>query len=344
MQFRRVCLFAENRGLAMMNLTFQVFEAEMVGLIGLNDAGKSSFIDLMLGQAEATGGEIVLEGADYRPKSIEQANRRGVYHISRHSKLIDALSPEDNLTVIKGDIAGWRLTRRAESLQKLRELLEETGLTEMCARDVAQLTNVEKYLLEILKAMLNVAKLLLLSDILDIFDHEEDYLRLCALLERLHERGIAVVNISNRFHKILQYADRTFIFSQGRLVKTLYREEINRGTLERCLIAPENLSRMDYKPRLAGNGSELLRIEKLELGDCVCEPIPVFDREVLGIYDDGAFSERLCRELFSEGPKTARLYVEGKQVRYGKYWELFECRVGLFPQYYNNMYYCNMTA
>ena len=60
--------------------------------------------------------------------------------------------------------------------------------------------------------------------------------------------------------------------------------------------------------------------------------------------DDGAFSERLCRELFSEGPKTARLYVEGKQVRYGKYWELFECRVGLFPQYYNNMYYCNMTA
>jgi len=344
LQYRKVCLSAESRGVTMINLTFQVFEAEMIGLIGLNDAGKSSFIDLMLGQAEVTSGEILLQGAVYRPKSIQEANQRGVYHVSRHSKLINAFSPEENLSVVRGGLAGWRLAKRAGVLANLRELLHANGLAELSEREVAQMTQAEKYLLEIVKATLNGARLLLLSDIQYIFGQEEDYPHFNALLDNLQQRGVTIVSILSRFHKTLLHTDRTFIFSRGRLVKTLYREEIDRETLEHYLIAPENLNRLSYRSRFTNNGAELLRIEMLEMEGHVCEPISVFQGEVLGIYDDGTFGERLCRELFYEDTKSARVFFEGNQVRHGKYWKLFEYRVGLFPQYYNNMYYSNMTA
>lgn len=318
-------------------------EGERIGLIGLNDAGKKNFVDLLLGEQEVTDGQIQLCSRPCEPQSIDQANRCGVYHISRYTKLIDALSLEENMTIMDGSLHLFAHARQTAKLKKLQHLLEEAGFSEYRNMPVAKMPPAQKYLLEVLKAVLLGAKVLLLSDVLYVFDHKEDYSRLLDMLDFVQKKMITVVYISNRFRELLQSMDKVLVLQQGRLIKTFYQDTFSRTALEECLRVSDAKPLPPRSP-LPAPQAEIMRVEGLRVGATVCDPLVLYAGEILGIYDDGTFAEVFTTELFGEGEKTARVYVDHKLVSHANYRNLYKHRIGLLHQVADRVYYENMSV
>lgn len=343
LRFQGVCVESKSHAYRIRNLTFYALEGERIGLIGLNDAGKKNFVDLLLGELEVTDGQIQLCSQPYGPQSIDQANRCGVYHISRYTKLIDALSLEENMTIMNGGAHLFAHAKQTAKLKKMQELLEEAGYAECKNTPVDKMTPAQKYLLEVLKAVLLGAKVILLSDVLYVFDHKEDYSRLLDMLDFVQKKMITVVYISNRFRELLQSMDKVLVLQQGRLIKTFYQDTFSRTALEECLRVSEAEPLPPRSP-LPAPQEEIMRIEGLRIGSTVCAPLVLYAGEILGIYDDGIFAEVFTTELFAEGEKTARVYVDHKLVPHANYRNLYKHRIGLLHQVADRVYYENMSV
>ncbi|HWR22704.1 MAG TPA: ATP-binding cassette domain-containing protein [Feifaniaceae bacterium] len=343
LQFRNVCMVEDDRRL-LSGLNFQVFAGEIVGLIGLNDTGKSALVKLLMGEAEPTGGTILLENREYGAASVAQARQAGIYYVMRNSTMVDSLSVVENLCLMNGAVAGRRIFRRKSQGEYVSEILEKYGLGGLCKKSVLSLTPTEKYLLEIVKAGMNGGKLIILSDLFYVFDHEDSHTELIALCRKLKQEKISFMVIGNRFNSTLSVADRIIMLSRGRVARTLYQGGFNREEFDNYLFGNERFRRNAVRCRPDRVGEECFSIRGLRITDEQTLDVKAHCGEVLGVYDDGVLGDLICRLLFYGADLADGVYVNRKPVAARDYWNVFQAGIGLVPDQCNDVLFLDQDA
>ncbi|MBK1711963.1 ABC transporter ATP-binding protein [Rubrivivax gelatinosus] len=186
------------------------------GIVGENGAGKSTLMAILYGFHPADEGTIEVDGRPARIASARDAIALGIGMVHQHFMLVETLSALDN--VLLGAEDGWHLGRaRAALRMKLDALIAETGLQVRLDATVAELPVGERQRLEILKALVRGARILILDEPTAVLTPQETE-QLFATLARLRERGTTVLLITHKLGEILALCDAVTVMRAGRVV------------------------------------------------------------------------------------------------------------------------------
>lgn len=186
------------------------------GIVGENGAGKSTLMSVLYGFHEADAGTITIDGAPVRIRSSREAIALGIGMVHQHFMLVEPFSALDN--ILLGAEPHWLLARsRTQLRRELEALMHDTGLQVRLDVAVEDLPVGERQRLEILKALVRGARILILDEPTAVLTPQETE-QLFVTLRGLRERGTTILLITHKLREIVSLCDAVTVMRGGRVV------------------------------------------------------------------------------------------------------------------------------
>ncbi|MDQ0455613.1 ABC transporter ATP-binding protein [Rhizobium paknamense] len=195
-------------------IDLDVFAGEIVGLLGENGSGKSTLMKVLFGMVEADGGGIVFRGRELSGHRPGEAMALGIAMIHQHFMLVEAMTVLDN--VMLGWPAAGKLLKRREIAEKIRETSRRLGLDLDPDATVADLPLGRRQRIEILKAVLRDADLLILDEPTSNLAPTE-VRDLLVILKRLRGEGKGIIFITHKMPEVIEVCDKVVVLRAGRV-------------------------------------------------------------------------------------------------------------------------------
>jgi general nucleoside transport system ATP-binding protein len=231
---------------------------EILGLLGENGSGKSTLMKVLFGLIAPDAGSIMLRGrplAGHRPAG---AMARGVAMIHQHFMLVDAM------TVVENVMLGWpeagRILRRSEMAKRVREESLRYGLGLDPDALIADLPLGRRQRVEILKAVLRDAELLILDEPTSNLAPSE-VAELLSILRRLRAEGKGIVFITHKLPEVLEVCDRVVVLRLGRVAGRARIGDVTRADLATMMVGRDVTT--PHAPRTAPQGAIRLSVDRL---------------------------------------------------------------------------------
>lgn len=199
---------------ALKDIDLEIEKGEIHGLVGENGAGKSTLIKILTGVYSLDGGEIYWNDKAVSIKNPVESREIGINVIHQDHVLIPAFNSVENVYLgmeypIKGGKICWKLME-----ENVRKKAEELGIEIDFSRAASELTPPQKTCLEIVRAMMTDCQLLILDEpTASLTDKESEIL--FGIIQRLKEKGTAILYVTHRMDEIFRLTDRVTIFKNG---------------------------------------------------------------------------------------------------------------------------------
>src|SRR6202167_4383806 len=214
-------------------IDLDLFAAEIHALLGENGAGKSTLVKVMYGVIQPSAGELRWMGQKVVLAGPSAARDLGIGMVFQHFTLFE------NLTVAENVALGLPPT---ESFSAISERLEETarvyGLPLDPKREVWQLSVGERQRIEIVRALLQNPKLLILDEPTSVLTPQEADL-LFLVLDRLKAEGRAILYISHKLEEVKRLCDTATILRGGKKVATCNPHQETAASLARMMVGAD---------------------------------------------------------------------------------------------------------
>ncbi len=231
---------------------------EILGLLGENGSGKSTLMKVLFGLIAPDSGSIVLGGQRLVRHRPADAMARGVAMIHQHFMLVDAM------TVVENVMLGWpeagRILRRREMTRRVREESLRYGLGLDPDALVADLPLGRRQRVEILKAVLRDAHLLILDEPTSNLAPSE-VSELLSILRRLRSEGKGIVFITHKLPEVLEVCDRVVVLRLGRVSGSAHIGDVTRAELATMMVGRDVTT--PHAIRRAGQGAIRLAVDRL---------------------------------------------------------------------------------
>ncbi|EIU1439359.1 TPA: sugar ABC transporter ATP-binding protein [Pseudomonas aeruginosa] len=241
-------------------IDLQLFGGEVLALTGENGAGKSTLSKIVGGLERPGAGSLELLGRPYAPGSRREAEALGVRMVMQELNLLPTLSVAENLFL--HDLprcAGWIDRRRLRAAA--REAMAQVGLEAIDPDTlVGDLGIGHQQMVEIARNLIGDCRLLILDEPTAMLTAREVDM-LFEQVERLRERGVAIVYISHRLEELARISQRIAVLRDGRLVCVEPIKRYDADQLVTLMVGRELGERFDLGPRQIG--APLLRVERL---------------------------------------------------------------------------------
>jgi branched-chain amino acid transport system permease protein len=207
---------------ALQDVSFDVREGEILGVIGPNGSGKSTFINICSGIVRADAGTMRLGSEDIARLPAWDIHARGVARIFQNVRLWDSM------TVLENVMLAWRGNGAdVEAEAAARQALAGMGIGFLAHRRAADLSFGQSRLVELARATVNKPKLLLL-------DEPAAGLRgglvmeLAGILQRLRQQGTTVLVVEHRIKLVMAMCDRVVVLNLGEKIAEGRPDEIQK--------------------------------------------------------------------------------------------------------------------
>lgn len=200
---------------ALTEVELEVHAGEVVALVGDNGAGKSTLVKAIAGVHPVDGGVIEWRGAPVRVDKPHDARELGIATVYQDLALCD------NLDVVGNLFLGRELRRHAvldevEMERRSRELLTTLSIRIPSVRiPIASLSGGQRQTVAIARSLLGDPGLVILDEPTAALGVEQTA-QVLDLVERLRERGLAVILVSHNMADVKAVADRVAVLRLGR--------------------------------------------------------------------------------------------------------------------------------
>ena len=205
---------------ALDGVSFAVEAGQFHAIVGENGAGKSTLMKVLSGvyPTGSYSGEIFIDGAERRFRSVRESEDAGVAIIFQELSLVKELTVGENIFLGKeparlGVIDWPRLYHQAS------KLLQDLHLPIDPRTETGRLGIGQQQLVEIAKALSKNARILVLDEPTAALT-ESEVETLFAILRKLKNRGVGMVYISHKLDEVFAMADRVTVLRDGRTVGT----------------------------------------------------------------------------------------------------------------------------
>ena len=188
-------------------------KGEMLGLLGSNGAGKSTFMNIVLGILKPDFGDVFLGNTKLTALAIHERAKLGLAFLPQQSSIFRGLTVYENLLAI-AQIAKKKTKQQKEIVEKL---MTEFSITHLKDVKATALSGGEVRRVEIARCLINNPSVLLLDepfagvDLLALQDIK-------SLLLKLQKRGCAVLVTDHNASQLLSIVDRAYVISNGTIV------------------------------------------------------------------------------------------------------------------------------
>lgn len=307
---------------ALDDVDFTLERGEIHALLGVNGAGKSTFIKILSGVYTKDEGTIDIDGRAVEFRSPRDALAEGVAAVQQHPELVADLTGYENIFLgLEGARRGFfsRIDRQAMK-QRGDALLARFPVNIDLSRRVATMSMVEREIVAVLQALSrdNIRVLILDEPTSTLTEVEKGVL--FSLMATLRASGISIVYITHRLEEVMEIADRLTVFRGGRRIVTMTAEHARtQGISLAELMLGETLDNI-YPPKREPGLSEdtVFAVEGLHIPG-VLENVRFEVRrgEILGVFGlVGSGLDELSKALFGAAGHTAgTIRVNGLEVR-----------------------------
>ena len=215
-------------------ISLSLARGEVLALLGENGAGKSTLVSILFGHYVADEGSIWVQGRPLPPGQPRASLAAGIGMVHQHFTLADNLSVLDN--VMLGTESLWQpFSRRAAARQRLLDEGRRFGLQVDPGARVADLSVGERQRVEILKALVRGARILILDEPTAVLTPQESE-SLFATLAQMVAQGLSIVFISHKLDEVLRVSHRVAVLRGGRLVATLPAAGASKAQLAEAMV------------------------------------------------------------------------------------------------------------
>lgn len=205
------------------DFSFHIDQGEIVGLIGLNGAGKTTAFNLISGALNPTTGTIKFKGEDITGLKPFEICRKNMVRTFQGINLFSHMTAMEN--VITGLLFGAQADKsRIE--QETMELLEFVELSEKKDVLAQDLPIAEQKRLEIARALATRPELLMLDEVMAGLNPPEVTSAL-KLIRKINNRGITIFLIEHIMQAIMGVSDRIIVLHYGRKIAEATPDEIS---------------------------------------------------------------------------------------------------------------------
>ncbi|MEM7244688.1 MAG: sugar ABC transporter ATP-binding protein [Acidobacteriota bacterium] len=277
-------------------------EGEVLALLGENGAGKSTLLKIVSGAETSDAGTVELRGSPL-PRSPAEVTRAGVVTIYQELSLVPQLSVRQNLFLGREPVRRFGFVDRDEERRRAELVLERLGLDVDLDTPVRELEVARQQLVEIARALLADAALLIMDEPTAALTPREVE-RLFVILRELRADGLGIVFVSHRLDEIDAIADRIVVLRDGESVGCWSADALSRDELIEAMVGrPLD---QEHPKQAAELGEIVLEVEGLCGGPVRDVSFQVRAGEIVGLAGlVGAGRTEVARLVFGADRATA---------------------------------------
>jgi branched-chain amino acid transport system ATP-binding protein len=209
------------------NINADIRKDTVVGLIGANGAGKTTFINMITGYLKPSSGTIHFRDRDITDLPPREITRLGVSRSFQIPQLYDSLSVEDNLMVGLGIVSMTNkksfLSRssRADadtSMDTVKTIMERFGLVDYRNKPAVVLPGGIRKLLDIAMSMVGKPQIMLLDEPTSGINADEKFGIMDMIMEALQSEGVTIIFVEHDMDIVNRYSGRVLAFCDGRVI------------------------------------------------------------------------------------------------------------------------------
>ena len=316
---------------------FNLRRGEIHALMGENGAGKSTLMKMLFGLEQPTSGEIIVNGEKLELSSPSVAISHGIGMVHQHFMLVPSLSVAENMVLGMVPQKSGLFIDKARAVEITREYSEKFNLFVEPEAKVADIPVGMKQKVEILKALVRGAKILILDEPTAVLTSQETS-ELFKELINLKNQGYTIVFISHKLNEIMQITDRLTIMRNGRSMGVYNTKNVTKEEISRLMVGRDVVLTVQKDKALPGD--TVLKVRNLEYvnewNKKMLDKISFDVRkgEILGIAGvEGNGQKELVDMLFSfNTPNSGTVSVNGKNIIGMNQRQIRELGVSLVPE------------
>ena len=210
---------------ALAGVSFDVQSGEVHALLGENGAGKSTLVKIMGGFLHRDEGDLTIDGERLDDLTPAGAYARGIVVVHQELSLLPNLSVAENILINRPPVRGNAFSRALGHLDR-REMIARAraGLALLHAEidpatPAGELSQAERQLVEIVRALAHSARLILLDEPTSALPPDERR-ELFSRIRLIRAEGVGIVFITHLLDEALAISDRITVLRDGRNVGT----------------------------------------------------------------------------------------------------------------------------
>ena len=236
------------------NITFNVKDGEVVGLLGQNGAGKSTTMNMITGFIEPTEGTIIVNGFDIMKKSLKAKKQIG--YMPENVPLYPELTVKEFVFYM----AELKLVGRKERKQEVENAIKETGLEEVKNKLIRNLSRGYKQRVSMAGALVGNPQVLILDEPTVGLDPKQ-IIEIRNLIKNLGKKHTVILS-SHILSEISQICERVVILNKGKIVAIDTPENLEEKTKEQNVLF---VTVEDKEEKMSSLKEKITDIEKLEM-------------------------------------------------------------------------------
>lgn len=316
-------------------IDFEMRAGEVHAILGENGAGKSTLMKILYGLIQPDEGEIYVRGRRVMLHSPLDAINLGIGMVHQNRKLVSAHTVLEN--VVLGHPHAGRILNLKRAGEEIRELCSRYGFKIDLNAMVWQLSEGEKQIVEILKALYRGAKILILDEPTSALAPPEVEKLLASVQAMARDEMAIVPFITHKLPIVLASSHRILVLRRGKVAARLETAGATEQSLAREMVGREVLLRLEPAP--VEKGEPILQVENLStLGDrghLALKGISfsLHEGEILGIAGVSGNGQHELAEVLAglRRAEGGRVLFDGRDITQTSSLERWQLGIGYIP-------------
>jgi branched-chain amino acid transport system ATP-binding protein len=196
---------------------------EVVGIVGANGSGKTTFLNLITGYVKPDRGRILIMGRDSAGLPPRLITKRGIARSFQIPQLYTGLSVQENVLLSLAAASGkglgfWRPLYQGPWVEESLEILDRFGLKGYTERPVGELPEGCRKLLDIALSFALKPRLLLMDEPTSGVSIEDKFQVMETLVRVLQQSAITTIFVEHDMEVVQRYGRRVLVFDNGRVI------------------------------------------------------------------------------------------------------------------------------
>lgn len=243
-------------------IDFEIKAGEIHAILGENGAGKTTLMNILFGFLQPDEGEIYIRGKKVEFKSPLDAIEMGIGMVHQNRKLVSAHTVIEN--IILGHPRAGTVLNLKRAKKDVAELCDRYGFNIDLSAKVWQLSEGEKQVVEILKALYRGAKVLILDEPTSALAPPETKKLLASISTMAGDELAVIPFITHKLPIVLDVSDRVTVLRHGKVVARLDTKNATEDSLARQMVGRDVAFGIERDVQVKA-GKPILEVENLSV-------------------------------------------------------------------------------